>query len=115
MCKNFWGRDPDSPYPPVCEDRATVIDAEATAASSPSTQKFPRSGQTFTEPDPPKTGDESTAPKEELKPLGSSFPPPKGPKDDTEAKKVPDGKVKVNDVGKGDVPVIVPEEAIKAA
>lgn len=41
MCKNFWGRDPDAEHPPVCEDRAKVIDAEATAAASPSTAKFP--------------------------------------------------------------------------
>ena len=37
MCKDFWGLNPDGPHPPVCEQRAAMIDAEATAAVTPGT------------------------------------------------------------------------------
>ena len=110
MCKNFWGRDPDAAHPPVCEDRAKVIDAEATAAASPSTAKFPRETPTAKlEPGLEAGGAPTPA---EPKPLGSQYPPPQGNQDTTEARKLMEG---VSSGDKKDVPVIVTEEQIKKA
>ena len=75
MCKDFWGLNPDGPHPPVCEQRASMIDAEATAAVTPGTAQTSPSVKPARKEEQIAEGEIPNV-KPEKKPIGSQFPAP---------------------------------------
>ena len=105
MCKNFWGLNPDANHPPVCEQNASTISAEATAAVTPTPppKKEEKKGE--------EVEGKVAGLNEEKKEIGTGFPG-KAPLLDKNGNKLMEGVI-IGD--KNDIPVIVTSAAYKAA